>query len=295
VNGVAVAVALASAAFFALASVLQQRAVLLEPSGPAVDPRVLLRVLRRPLWLAGGLADLAGLGLQALALAKGPLAVVQPLLVSGLVLAVPLGAALDRRRPGRRDLAAVGLAALGLSVFLVTADLGAGISDPSVRAWGWIAATVGPVVLGCLALARRSGGGRRATYLGLATGALYGVTAALLKTTADHLGAGHPLAVLADWHLWALVVLGCAGLALNQNAFQGGPLAAPLTALTLTEPAVGVAVGVAAFHEHISAAGTRIPLLVAAAAAMACSIWLASTVRPLARGSGRPAPGISAR
>lgn len=271
----AVLVALAAAGCFALASVLQQRAVRLERFHPALDPRLLLRVLRRPLWLAGEIADLAGVGLQTVALATGALAVVQPLLVSGLILAVPLGAALDRRRPGARDLAAVVLASTGLSAFLLTAAPAGGVVDPSGRAWIGIGAAAVPAVAGCLAVAQRSTGGRRATYLGLATGGLYGVTSALLKTNADRLAADHnPLLLLGTWQLWALIVVGGAGLALNQNAFQNGPLAASLTALTVTEPAIAVAIGVTAFHEQLSAGGLRAPLLAAAVGAMTFGIWL---------------------
>lgn len=276
----AVPVALAAAAAFAAASVLQQRAVRLDPSDPGLDPRLLLRVLRRPLWWAGGTADLAGVGLQTLALAKGALALVQPLLVSGLILAVPLGAAFDRRWPGRRDLTAVLLAVLGLSAFLLIAAPAGGGADPSPRAWIVIASASAPAITGCLLLAHRSTGGRRAAYLGLATGGLYGVTSALLKVCAERLTGGHPLSLLTTWEFWALVIAGATGLALNQNAFQDGPLAASLTALTLTEPVVGVAIGATAFHEHLCVSGVRAPLLAAAAVTMTYAIWLTSTGRP---------------
>src|SRR5205823_6869514 len=117
------------------ASALQQRAARAEPPHRAMDPRLLLRLLRRPPWLAGGLADLAGVGLQALALTLGALAVVQPLLASGLLLSVPLEAALDRRRPRALDVGAVLLAAAGLWAFLVVAAPAGGVAQPSARAW----------------------------------------------------------------------------------------------------------------------------------------------------------------
>ncbi len=275
----AVPVALASAACFAVASALQQRAARAEPPHPTMDPRLLLRLARRRLWLAGGLADLAGVGLQALALTLGGLALVQPLLASGLILAVPLEAALDRRPPGRRDLAAALLAAAGLSAFLLAAAPAGGVPEPSTRAWAWTAVATGPVVAGCLLAGGRSAGARRATYLGLATGVMYGVTAALLKACAERL-ATDPITLLGRWQLYALIVIGVAALVLNQNAFQDGPLAAPLTALTLADPAVGVLIGATAFQESISAAGPRTPAVAVAAIAMACGIWLASRSAP---------------
>ena len=54
-------------------------------------------LLRRPLWWAGTGVAVLGYVFQALALIKGSLIVVQPLLVSALLFALPLSA---RRRAG---------------------------------------------------------------------------------------------------------------------------------------------------------------------------------------------------
>lgn len=272
-------VALASGICFALASALQHRAAVREPPHRSGDPRLLLRLVQRPLWIAGGIADLGGISLQAVALGLGPLAVVQPVLVSGLFLSVPLEAALDRRRPQRRHIIAVLIAAAGLAAFLVTAVPGEGIAQPSTQAWLWTGVATAPVVAACLLFARYATGSRRATWLGVATGVIYGVGAALLKTVAERL-ASDPFALLTDWRLYALIVVGAAGLVLNQNAFQGGALTAPLTALTLAEPVVALVIGVTAFQEKLATGGPRIVLLVIAALVMARGIWLASAAQP---------------
>ena len=67
---------------------------------------LLLQMVRRPTWMAGIAADVVGFGAQAVALTIGRLAVVQPLLVLGVVFALPLGVLLSRRakeicRPAR--------------------------------------------------------------------------------------------------------------------------------------------------------------------------------------------------
>jgi hypothetical protein len=245
-----------------------------------MDPRLVLRLVRRPLWLAGGVSDLAGTGLQALALGLGALAVVEPLLATALLLSVPLEAALDRRRPRGRELGAVALAAAGLAAFLLIANPAGGIPEPAGPAWGWTGAAVGSLVAGCLLAARRSSGTRRAAFLGLAAGTMNGATAGLLKTCADDLAAD-PLALLTGWHLYLLLMVGGLSFVLVQNAFQGGPLAAPLTALTLADPVAGVVIGVTAFHEHLSAGGPGRIALAAAAVAMARGIWLTSGMQPV--------------
>jgi hypothetical protein len=134
-------------------------------------------------------------------------------------------------------------------------------------------------VAACVLAARFCPDTVRGTVLGIATGALYGLTAALLKVGVTGF-AEHPAGVFADWHLYALIPFGIAALVLNQNAFQSGPLAAPLTALTLADPVVSIVIGLAAFHERLDTGGPRLAVEVVSGLAMAVGIWLSSTVRP---------------
>jgi drug/metabolite transporter (DMT)-like permease len=290
VRVLAVVIALVAAACFALTSAVQQRAAKQERPHRTLDPRLLLRLARRPLWLASWVPDLAGTGLQTVALRFAPLTLVQPLLASGLFLAILLEAALDRRRPRTRDLVAVATGALGLAAFLVVAQPGAGVPDASRGAWIAVLASCAGSVAACVLVARWSPEAVRGTMLGVATGVLLGLTAALLKgavTSFTH----DPAEIFTDWHIYALIPIGLAALVLNQNAFQSGPLAAPLTALTLVDPVVSIAIGQAAFHEHVDTSGPRLALEVAAALAMVGGTWLASTIHPRGRST---APGRAA-
>lgn len=92
----AIAAALASAVCFALAAALQHREALGTDAAGVADIRLLWRLCRRPLWLAGVAADLASMALHVFALSMASLALVQPLGVTGIVFAIPL-AALVRR------------------------------------------------------------------------------------------------------------------------------------------------------------------------------------------------------
>ncbi|MCW3845433.1 DMT family transporter, partial [Micromonospora yasonensis] len=207
-----------------------------------------------------------------------PLAVVQPILVSGLFLAILLEAALNRSRPQPRDLIAVTVGVVGLAAFLATAQPRAGLPDPATSAWVGIGVGSGGFVAACLALAARSHDAARGALLGATAGLLYALIAALLKPLTNKITAD-PLSTLTDWHLYALILVGFAGLVLNQNAFQSGRLAAPLTTLTLVDPVASVIIGVMAFRETLSIGGPRIVIEIAAATAMASGIWLASTRR----------------
>ncbi|MET0817087.1 MAG: DMT family transporter, partial [Solirubrobacteraceae bacterium] len=123
-----IVLALAAALLFALGTVLQQKAGLDEPvEGEASG--LLLRMARRPVWLAGIAADSLGFVAQAIALTIGRLAVVQPLLVSSVVFALPLGVRLTGQKVRRIDVAAAVVVTVSLGVFLVVADPSGGRDD----------------------------------------------------------------------------------------------------------------------------------------------------------------------
>jgi hypothetical protein len=275
---VAVVAGLGAAVAFALSSALEQYAAKQEKPAAPLDPRLLVRLLHRPTWLLGWIPDAAGTGLQALALRFGPLALVEPLLISGLFLAIPLEAVLTHRRVHIRDFAVVALGAAGLVAFLAAARPQPGLAEPSRDGWLSVAAWAGPVLVACLVVAGRVRYALRGAVLGVATGVLYGVAASLLKTLTAKLSTD-PLSVLTTGQFYALVVVGLGGVVLNQDAFQCGRLAVPLTAITLLDPLTGVVIGVTAFHEKISTSGPLLVIELVAVLAMAGGIWLASSAR----------------
>jgi drug/metabolite transporter (DMT)-like permease len=275
VTGSAVAVALVAAAFYALAATMQHRAAQHEKLYATLDPRLVLTLIRRPLWMMGILADLIGVALHAFALGFGPLSLVQPLLISGLVLAVPLDAIWERHRPRRRDLVGVVLSALGLGVFVATIDPQPGVRVPDTVILSVAALIVAVFVAGCILWAYRSPPGRRATLLGIAAGGLYAVAAALAKVCVVRI-EDDGFGVLADGHLYALAVVGLSAMELNQNAFQAGSLAGPLTGITLTDPLASLLIATMAFGEHVDFDGWSGLLAIVAALAMARGVWLVS-------------------
>ncbi|MEU7467878.1 DMT family transporter [Streptomyces sp. NPDC044984] len=248
---IAVLASLAAGVCFAVAGVLQQWAAAARPDAEALTARLLGRLARDPLWLCGiGLAVVA-YGFQSLALAFGPLSLVQPLIVAELVFAVPLSARLYRLRLGRREWSGTLAVAAGLALALLSARPHGG--DP--RAAGllpWLLAVgaVAAVVCGALVAARVLSGPWRASATALAAGAVMGTQSVLLAATVDRLRHGLPTA-LAAWQTYALVAASVGGLLLIQSAFQQGPLAASMTVLDATEPVVAVAMGTLLFDETI--------------------------------------------
>jgi len=87
-TAIAVLAALGAAGSFGVAAALQHRQAQLAPKSADLSFRLLARLAGRPLWLAGiALAALA-YGLQALALAFGPLSLVAPIVATDLLFAL---------------------------------------------------------------------------------------------------------------------------------------------------------------------------------------------------------------
>ncbi len=245
----AILCALLSSLLYAMASVLQHRAAVAQPQTHSMRLGLLARLITKPLWLAGIGADGLGYVFQFVALGHGSLILVQPLLVSGLLFALPLAAWLAKTRLTAQDWAGAAAVVVGLSTFLLMASPDRGHADVSRGAW-LVVLGVGAVVVGGLVVAARGGPSRRrAAMLAAAAGIIYGLTAALTKSVAHLLGLG--IAHLLSWELVALIGAGSLGMLLAQSAFQAGPLDASLPVLTVTDPIVSIAIGAFAFGEGI--------------------------------------------
>lgn len=272
----AILLALASGAFFAVAAALQHQAAAGEEEHRLGDPRLVVRLARSPRWLVANGADLAAIALQALALRVGQLALVQPMLVSGLILTVPVQAALTRGRIRPRQLAGAALGTAALGLFLVAAATGPDTHVPSSGEWMAAALVVGLVTAGCLvASGAVPKGPGRAALLGAGTGALYGFASALLKVCSERLD--EPLTLLTDWHAYALVAVGVVGFVLNQNVFQHGTLAAGIVALSIAEPVVAFVLGVTIFGEHVAASPAHLVMLALSLLGLLPAIWLSAS------------------
>ena len=250
---VATLAALSAAALFSVAAALQHRSAGLVTDADRLRTAGLAgfvaKTLRHPLWIAGSIADIAGLAFHALALRDGPLTLVQPLLVSGVVFALPLRQLLEHRRPRPEDLGWAAALALGLVLFLTISTPSNGGAQAADRVPTIISvAAIGLAILVCSLIGRRTTGSKAAIMLGTAAGLAFAGTAGLLKETMDTLNRGVG-ALFTTWPLYALVVVGAIGLLLNQLAYQAGPLRFSLPAVTTIDPIVSLIIGVAVFDE----------------------------------------------
>ena len=241
VNLLAVTAALASALCNAVASVLHHQ---------AGARRSGLPVVLLPRWLLGTVVAAGGFALHTLALQWGQLAIVQPVLVSGLIFALPIATLLQKKRLELVHLGWSAVVVAGLAVFLASAQPMMGRSVAGSDRLGLAVGLVLVLALGCVGLGVRWTRHRAALWA-LAGGAGYGVVAALLKQDVGllHLGLGH---VVTSWAFYALLAVGPASVVVNQAAFNAGPLVTSLPTLTIANPVVAIALGAVVFGEEVA-------------------------------------------
>ncbi len=279
----AIVLAVTAAATFAVANVVQQRVAAKLRTDAAFDTAVLLRLIRRPLWLAGLALVIVSLSLQATALALGRLVVIEPVLASSLLFALALAAWADRRRMRLAEWLAALATFAGLLVFLSVAQPSGGdaTAAPGQLGLAAIVAVVIAVLSGLLAV--RMSPLRRALTLGVGGGIAAGVTDALTKTVAALAGA-HQLGALADVRLYLLVVVGLLTYTMQQNGYRAAGLAAFLPVFSVLDPAVGSLLGLLLYHEHLGGGAGRVAI---EAAAVLAATW---GIAKLARSTAEPAP-----
>jgi hypothetical protein len=210
--------------------------------------------LTHRLWVGAFAFDIAGVVLQALALHAGALAVVQPLMIAALPLALVGRAQFRNHHMNRTDVAWALVLSAALAGFLSIAlsNGGGGAHQRVDRSPAIIAGAVGVIIAtGCIELGRRHRSPRRvAALVGVAVGLVYATTAALLKALTDII-AHDWVSVLWSWQTYVAVILGASGLLLGQLSFQAGPISASLAATATVDPLASIVIGVVVFDETL--------------------------------------------
>ncbi len=261
---------LGAAALFAAGTALQYREVTAAGGRTALDVRAVAAFARNSLtsrrWIIGTVLLGAGLGLHALALHEGPLTLVQPLLIVGVLFALPASRRVGGPPLRAADLRWALLLVAALVLFLVTATPARqgtyGIDGgPAAATFGLGAAGI----VACIVLARRRPQDQTALLLGVAAGIALAGSAALIKLTTDVLTRGL-IPLLTSWDLYALIAVGGSALLLSQLAYRAGPMIASLPAINTANPLMSVAIGTAVFDERFRTGAAATAIEVAALA-----------------------------
>jgi hypothetical protein len=260
---IAVPVAIAAAITFGASDVIEQRATHKVAKRPPLDLRLFADLAVNRLWLIGITVDISASVMQAIALHFGPLALVQPILVLDLLFAAVITSVMARRRPDRVVGAGVLCCTGGLVLFLAVGRP----QSPAVSVAPTILLPLGVGIAGTIALCLIAWRVSPQRFLPLATafacGAIFGVTAFLLKEITQTIGLGfNPPS--QQWPLYAFIVAEPIGFLLNQNAFQESSLIAPVLAIrTVTDPLVAIGIGLLWLNEQIASSPAAIAAEVA--------------------------------
>ena len=245
---IAVLLALGAAFFIAIGDVIHQRSAHEVTDESVSHLGLFTRLLRDRQWWLGSLVAAAGFALQAAALGLGSVLLVQALLVTSLLFALPINARLTHRRVTRWQWMWAALLAVAVAVIVTVGNPTAGQSRASIETWTAVIAVLGPAVLLCLVAARVWSGPVSAVLLAVVSGALWGVFAVLTKGVVDRLDDGiWALLRTPELYAWALVAI--AGTAFQQSSFRAGSLTASLPTMTVAEPVVASVLGVVVLGE----------------------------------------------
>ena len=237
--------AVSAACCLGLGFVLQQNAAQRAPLSDFLSPRLLLDLMRVPRWLGGIGLMVAGMALGAVALGRGEVSLVEPLLATNLLFALALSRRQTRQPLGRQGWAGLALLAGGVTAFIVAGQPrgGSAVSSP-LRHWLIIGVMVGLALLLAGSARRLRLSAADPVLLALAAGLLYGVQDALTRISGQRFSAGGLAELFTGWQPYGVLVLGVTGLVLVQSAFGTAPLRMSLPALTAAQPLAGIACGV---------------------------------------------------
>ncbi|MCX6465447.1 MAG: DMT family transporter [Pseudonocardiales bacterium] len=296
----AIVLAVVAAGCFAVAASLQHGAVDdVTDDGKRLGLAAFRALLRRPGWLIGLATAGAGSALHAVALVLSPLAVVQPIGVLAVPIAVLLTVRRTQERPGRGVLLGVALCVVGVAAFVVIAAS----STTSTRVPDFATLIAGGIslalVLVLVAVAMLRTGWIRCVAWVTAGAVAFGLVSALVRALSLQVTTG--LVGFTDPRFLATaagiaVALGVGGWLVQQGFATGAPEVV-IACLTVVDPIVAVLLGIVLLGEGPATNGVAAVVLVLCALAASAGVVSlaryhpdARRARAEARAAARPAP-----
>lgn len=269
-----VLLACGAAAVFAAGTSLQHREANDVSHAGLSAPGLLWRLLRRTGWLLGLALSGVAFALHVAALHRGALILVQPIVVSNIVFAVFVGAALDRRLPARPEVVWAIVTWAGLSLFIGVLEPRHGRPRPP---FGGAETTYVMVALAVTALAvlwagRTHHPARRGLLYGVAAGALFGLTAGLIKVVLTQAPLG-PGFTLRHGSVWVLAFVGVNALLVSQRAYHAARLSVTVPILNIIDVLVAIGFGYVVFGERLFSTPGRLAAEIVGLVVMGVGVW----------------------
>ncbi|MER5898134.1 DMT family transporter [Streptomyces sp. NPDC001876] len=240
--------------------------------------------VRNVVWWAAVALNGVGAVLHVVALAYGPLSLVQPLGALTIVFALPMAALFVRRRAGRTAWRGAIMATVGLAGLLALTGNAGSHSLAGPEQLVLAAGTFGAVAVVTVLAKGLHRPMARSVVLATGAGVAFGMASVFTKTvamdwTSGSVGSGLPT-------LLVIAGLAASGLLLSQAAYRGAGLTAPLATVTVVNPVVAAAVGLTLFGEQFRYGITGTVLALGCGAVAAGGLVLLTTQRLTAERTG---------
>ena len=230
---------------------LQHRAAAAEDPHAAMDPRLVLRLVRRATWLVGIGVGFAGFAFEAMAIGSGRLVLVEPIMACSVVFALFLSARHSRRRLGRREWRGVATTVVGVGGFIAVASPSAGVDTSPAVPWLVPLGLFAALALVGIVVARGLDGERRGVLLAALAGLGFGTASSLIKLVTDVADGGGAGDVFGHWSLYVWMLVSPTAFLLQQSALHATHLGAALPATSTLSPSTSCILGALMFGEQI--------------------------------------------
>ncbi|MFI0999797.1 DMT family transporter [Streptomyces galbus] len=266
-----VLLSLVSAVAYAAGAIVQEQVAVSSPDGQYAP-------LRRPGWWAALMLNGLGGLLHVVALAYGPLSLVQPLGALTIVFALPMAALFVGRRAGATAWRGAIMATVGLAGLLSLV----GASDAQSLSGAqrvFVALVTGGAVVALMVAGRAAHRhpAVRSVLLATGSGIAFGMSSVFTKTVAVDWSGGVTASDLPS--LAVIGVFATAGVLLSQASYKDAGLAAPLATLTVVNPVVAAVVGITMFGETFRYGSTGTALALSCAVVAGGGLILLTTER----------------
>ena len=249
-TAVAAILALLAAISFAFAATLWQRASL-QLGVDVANPKGFAKLVTNWVWLLGLFAQIVGVVLQAAALDRGRVSIVQPLLVTTIIWALPLGYFLTNQTVTWRHGVGAAIVIVGLAFFARFGSPAGGVDDAPTSDWISAFLVIGALCLCLLLFGRHAGASGKVAVYGAIAGVLYGVSAVLMKPVVERLHTDGVEDVLANWQFWVMALAAIAGFYVQQISLAVGKLATSMATVSVANPVVSVFLGAFVLQETL--------------------------------------------
>jgi drug/metabolite transporter (DMT)-like permease len=245
-----VAAALAGAVCYGAAPVVQGVAARREADGVGVGGRLVLRLIRRPVWLAGIAVDLGGFVFEACAFSAAPATLVAPLMAFDTIVFVLIGTSVFHDRLSPRGVAGICVISVGIAALAAafSGDDSLGATATDVELFAFLAASVGVCALAAVLGGRAVAAGRSVVAAGTfaaAAGIAFGLATMSTRQVGRTFHLDRPWLLLETPTPYVLAVSAVLALMCMQRGLQTSPLlTVPVVSALGAMLPVGLAAGV---------------------------------------------------